>query len=241
MIAQIKQQIDDAIMAIANQKEHRNYLGASSIGEECDRKLWYSFHKPKRIDDPRVHRIMDFGHFSESYVISLLKHAGYDLFTDDGSGQYGFEDEELRGHVDGVIMIDDIPYLLEIKSANSKRFAEMVKDGVEKSNPIYYTQMQVYLKYMELSHALYVAINKDNCELHIEVVKYEKIKADYAVNRGKEIVRKETEPERKYQSKAFYRCKFCNYKDECWGQEPPGSSEEGIAPIKLGENFLLGK
>lgn len=240
-ITLIKKRIDDKIMEIANAKEMRSYLGASSIGEECDRKLWYSYHQPARINDPRVHRIMDFGHFSESYALSMLKHAGYEVFHEEGSSQYGFQDEELKGHIDGVIMIDDLPYLLEIKSANTKRFAEMVKDGIEKSNPVYFTQVQVYMKYMELHNTLFFVINKDTCEIHIEIINYQPMKADYAVKRGKDIVRQEKEPERKYASKAFYKCKFCSYKDKCWGEEPPKLAEEGTASIKLGEGFLLSK
>lgn len=242
MIAQIQQRIDDAIMAIVNSKTPRNYLGCSSIGEECDRKVWYSFHEPMKIEDPRVHRIFDLGHLLESYCISMLKHAGYEVFHDDGSGQYGFTDEEVAGHIDAVLMIDDTPYLLEIKSANDKRFAEMVKDGVAISDPVYYTQMQTYMRYMNLDHALFMAINKNTSALHMEVVKYEKIKADYAINRGKEIIRGEKEEaQRKYSSSAFYKCKFCNYRSKCWGEKPPEPAEKGAPPIKLGKSFLLAK
>lgn len=234
MITQIQQRIDDAIMAIANKKPSRNYLGASSIGEECDRKLWYSFHEPIKVDDPRVHRIFDLGHLLESYCLSMLKHAGYEVFYEESGEQFGFTDEEIAGHCDGVIIIDDHPHLLEIKTANDKRFAEMVKDGVEKSDPVYFTQMQVYMKYMELDRALFFAINKNTSALHMEIVKYEKIKADYAINRGKEIVRGEKEEaKRKYSSPSFYRCKFCNYRSKCWGIVPDEKSS-----IKLGVNFL---
>jgi CRISPR/Cas system-associated exonuclease Cas4 (RecB family) len=225
-IALIQQRIDSAIMAIANSKAPRRYLGCSSIGEECDRKIWYSFHEPIRVMDPRIHRIFDLGHLLESYCISMLKHAGYEVYHDDGSGQYGFIDEEVAGHIDAVINIDGLAYLLEIKTANDKRFAEMVKNGVAISDPVYYVQMQTYMKYMELDQAIFMAINKNTSALHMEIVKYEKIKADYAINRGKEIVRgAKEEAQRKYSSKAFYKCKFCNYKDVCWGG-PPEPTEE---------------
>lgn len=241
-IAQIQQRIDDAIMVIANSRKPRNYLGASSIGEECDRKLWYSFHEPKRINDPRIHRIFDLGHLLESYCLSMLKHAGYEVFHDDGGEQFGFTDEEVAGHCDGVVIIDDTPHLLEIKSANDKRFAEMVNHGVEKSDPVYYTQMQAYMKYMELDRALFMAINKNTSALHMEIVRYEKIKADYAINRGKEIVRgTKEEAQRKYTSSAFFKCKWCDHRSSCWGEEPPKPTEEGAPPIKLGRSLLLGK
>jgi hypothetical protein len=243
MIAQIQQRIDSAIMAIANTKPQRSYLGASSIGTECDRKIWYSYHSPKRIQDPRVHRIMDFGHFSESYIVSMLKHAGYEMYVDDENGdQFGFEDEEVAGNSDGVIIIDGEPHLFEAKSANDKRFNEMVKSGVAISDPTYYIQMQVYMKYLELDKALFFVINKNDGRLHMEIVNYEKIKADYAVNRGKEIIRgTEEEAQRKYKSPAFFKCKFCDHKEECWSGHDESSkpSEEVLNTFKLGGNFFV--
>jgi hypothetical protein len=241
--AQIQQRIDSAIMAIAETKPRRNYLGASSIGEECDRKLWYSYHVGSKIMDPRVHRIMDFGHFSESYIVAMLKAAGYEMFIEDENGkQFGFDDEEVAGNSDGVIIIDGVPHLFEAKSANDKRFNEMVKVGVEKSDPTYFVQMQVYMKYLELTQALFFVINKNNGAIHMEIIKYEKIKADYAVNRGKEIIRsEEEEANRKYSSAAFFKCKWCDYRSKCWGSQPPEPTEKGADPIKLGGNFLVRK
>jgi hypothetical protein len=173
------------------------------------------------------------GHMLESYCLAMLKTSGYEVFHEEGGSQFGFTDEEVAGNIDAVIVLGGKPNLLEIKSANDKRFAEMVKDGVERSNPVYYTQMQTYMHYMELDSALFFAINKNTCELHMEIVKYEKIKSVYAINRGKEIIRgKEEEAQRKYASKAFFKCKFCNYKDECWSSESPVVSEEMSSYIK---------
>jgi hypothetical protein len=243
VVAQIQQRIDSTIMAIADTKPRRSYLGASSIGEECDRKLWYSYHVGSKITDPRIHRIMDFGHFSESYIVSMLKHAGYEMFIEDQDGkQFGFEDEEVAGNSDGVIIIDDLPYLFEAKSANDKRFTEMVKVGVEKSDPTYFVQMQVYMKYLDLPNALYFAINKNNGAIHMEIIRYEKIKADYAVNRGKEVIRgTEEEAQRKYKTSAFFKCKWCDYRSKCWGTQSPEPTEESPDTFKLGGNFLVRK
>lgn len=241
MINEIRSKIDTTILDIVSKKASRGYLGASSIGEECDRKLWYSYHINKKVDDPRVHRIFELGHMLETYCLRLLTDAGYTLFQD-GAYQFGFEDEEIGGHADGVILIDGVYHLLEIKSANDKRFAEMVKDGVERSNPTYFVQMQTYMHYMELDSSLFFAINKNTCEIHMEIVKYEKLKSVYAINRGKEIIRgKEEEAQRKYQSKAFFKCKWCDYKSECWNNGTSEPTQESLDSFKLGENFLLPK
>lgn len=210
------QTIDNYLSEQIRKKTNRDYLGGSIIGKECDRQLWYEYHQPSQNDNPRVERIFHLGHLLESYVISLLKHSGFTVYHESEENQFGFKDGKIAGNIDGVIIVNDEPYLLEIKSASDKRFAEMVKVGVEQSDPVYYTQMQVYMKYMELNKALFVAINKNDCSLHIEEVGYNSIHADAKINRGKEIVEMKNEPERKYKTKAFYRCKICSYKEKCW-------------------------
>lgn len=211
--------IDRYLKTSIAQQKRRTYMGGSILGKECDRALWYEYHQPIANDNPRVERIFHLGHLLESYVVSLLKFSGYELWVeqDDGS-QFGFTDEEIAGHYDGVIMIDNTPHLLEIKSASKKRFDEMAKLGVKMSDPTYYIQMQVYMKYAELDKACYVAFNKDNSEIYSEIVDYNAMEANHAVNRGKEIARAKVEPERKYKTSAFFKCKFCNYREVCWSE-----------------------
>jgi len=210
--------IDNYLVQQIKQQTQRNYLGGSIIGKECDRQLWYEYHQSISNQDPRIQRIFHLGHLLESYVISLLKHSGYQVFHVDGDNdsQFGFKDGKIAGNIDGVIILNEVPHLLEIKSASDKRFNEMVKKGVYISDPVYYTQMQVYMRYMELDQALFVAINKNDCSLHFEVIKLDKMHADHMINRGKEIVEMKSEPERKYKTKAFYKCTYCAYKEKCW-------------------------
>lgn len=215
--------VDRFLKTSMKTQQRRTYMGGSILGKECDRQLWYEYHQPISNDNPRIERIFNLGHLIESYVISLLRHSGYTIYCEDENGeQYGFEDGIIAGHYDGIIMIDDNPHLLEIKSASKKRFDEMVKLGVRQSDPVYYIQMQVYMKYAELDKACFVAFNKDNSEIHCEIVDYNAMEADNAVNRGKEIASSKTEPERKYKTSAFFKCKFCNYREKCWD----GSNKE---------------
>jgi CRISPR/Cas system-associated exonuclease Cas4 (RecB family) len=216
VVTDITESIDAYLIKETEKKSPRTYLGGSAIGKECDRQIWYEYYQPIKNDNPRVERIFLLGHLMESLVLAMLKHAGYTVYheTDDGH-QFGGEDEEIGWHCDGVIMYHDTPHLLEIKSASDKRFNEMVKKGVRLSDPVYYTQMQVYMHYLELDKGLFVVMNKNNSELHMEVIEYNAIEAKYAINRGKEIVRNEI-PDRKYISKSFYKCAYCVYKEICW-------------------------
>lgn len=200
-------------------EDKRDYMGASILGEECDRKLWYDF-KLQSTFPARIKMIFEVGKLLESYVIGLLRNSGMTIIDRDDKGeQLGFIDGFIAGHVDGII--SGLPesskrHILEIKSANSKSFSGYVKNGVKQESQRYYYQMQVYMHYLKIEDALFVMINKDNCELYFERLKYDNIMAGFIINRGKEIALLSSEPERKYKTSSFYKCKFCNHAEECW-------------------------
>lgn len=212
--------VNDSLLFNAKTEKPRDYMGCSGIGKECDRQLWYDYKQPIRTNDPRILRIFRLGHIIEKEVIELLKKAGFVIHhSDDDDSQFGGKDEEIGYNIDGVLMMDDVPYLLEIKSASDKRFNEMVKKGVKISDPTYYVQMISYMHYMELDRAIYIAYNKNTSEMYFEIVVANKMEATYFINRGKEIARMDSEPERKYKTSAYYGCKMCSYRDRCWSED----------------------
>jgi CRISPR/Cas system-associated exonuclease Cas4 (RecB family) len=213
----IMERVNSSLLSSSKDGKPRDYMGCSVIGKECDRQLWYEYHAPIRTSDPRIHRIFRLGHIIEKEVLELLRMAGFTVHSADGDdSQYGGRDEEIGYNIDGVLMMDDTPYLLEIKSASDKRFNQMVKVGVKISDPTYYVQMITYMKYMELDRGLFIAYNKNTSDIHVEVVVASNMEANYFINRGKEIVRMDIEPERKYKTSAFYSCKMCSYREVCW-------------------------
>jgi len=213
--------IDDAIAKRVHSP--RDYMGASILGKECDRDLWYSYKKPKPVHDPRVQRIFDMGHIIEEYVVGLLREAGLSVYEKDEAGkQFGFIDGAIAGHMDGVVMgltESTKPHLLEIKSANEKRFKDFEKKGVKKMSNEYWVQIHVYMQKFKLDKGLFVIMNKNTCELYFERVDYDKGVADVYLTRGHELVGQVEEPSRKYKSSTFFKCRFCNYNEECWADE----------------------
>lgn len=209
--------IDKKLIDNSSKQQQRTYMGASMLGKECDRQVYYSYNFPIHKDDPSHIRRMLAGHLYESMAISILRNSGYTVYNEDGDGkQYCFSDGKIGGNCDGFIEIDGIHYLLEIKSANDKRFNDMVKLGIKISDPTYYYQVQVYMKYFELDCCYFYVINKNNQDHYAEYIKYSAIDADYIINRAKEIAEMNSEPDRKYMSSSFYKCKFCDYRERCW-------------------------
>lgn len=201
----------------------RNYMGASELGIECDRQLWYTWHKPKQNSDPRVQMIFDMGHMLEEYVVKVLREAGLKVWSEDDNGeQFGFIDGFIAGHCDGVVQglaESTKPHLLEIKTMNNKRFTLLEKKGVKVAERSIWVQTQVYAYKFELENALLVVINKDNCRMYYERIKLDATAADSALLRGEELIAQVDEPKRKYKNSKFFKCKFCDWADECWGGE----------------------
>ena len=100
---QIKEAVDQGIVKGEKKRERRKYIGASSIGDECSRKIQYRYlNKP--IDSgkeftARTLRIFQFGHNIEDYAAKWIQDAGFDLRTENKMGeQFGFSiaDGEIR-------------------------------------------------------------------------------------------------------------------------------------------------
>lgn len=59
---------------------HRNHLGASELGEECWRKLWYGFRWTKLEHfDGRMMRLFNVGHSAEPRFVTYLRGIGFEV------------------------------------------------------------------------------------------------------------------------------------------------------------------
>jgi hypothetical protein len=70
----------DAFCATYYESGHRNHLGASELGEECWRKLWYGFRWVKQeVFDGRMLRLFNVGHSAEPRFITYLRGVGFEV------------------------------------------------------------------------------------------------------------------------------------------------------------------
>ena len=80
---QISDAVDEKIIENNKKIPKRNYIGASSIGEECSRKIQYRFMNypsdPEREFTAKTLRIFQFGHEIEDYAAKWLRDAEFDL------------------------------------------------------------------------------------------------------------------------------------------------------------------
>lgn len=224
----INDRIDQA-MKLARAKEvPRDYLGASRIGEPCARKLAYEYLKvPGEEFTGRVLRIFEVGHNFEDLMATWIRAAGFELRTVNTRGhQFGFETMhgKIKGHIDGVLTGGpDIGHVYpggwECKSANAKSWNDVVKKGVRESKPLYFSQCQTYMGYLDLPWFLLSFLNKDSQEIYHEVVKYDPSEAQRLSDRAVDIIRTTESgllPARITDNPDFYVCRWCPFRDRCW-------------------------
>lgn len=231
----IAEAVDQGIVRVNERRERRKYLGASSIGDECSRKIQYRYLNYPQDENSgfsaQTLRIFEFGHGIEDHAAKWIKDAGFDLRTEDKMGeQFGFSiaDGEIRGHIDGVICDGPVdmcyPALWENKSAKDNKWKAFQRMGVAKANPTYATQIALYQAYMELTEcpALFTVVNKNTSEIYYELVPFDKELAQAASDKAVNILTASKAGDilpRIAQSKDFYLCKFCEFRETCWKGE----------------------
>jgi|ERR1700692_1521632 len=133
-------------------EEPRCYIGASSIGHDCDRKIWIQWRgeiNPKDFMNEENFgkrcRVFYRGKKEEENIINRLQTAGYllsdqqkqFLLTTPTTANQGHAVNAfpyfmgLKGHIDGIIVDDKDPekkkYILEIKTAKQESFKGVQK------------------------------------------------------------------------------------------------------------------
>lgn len=168
----------------------------SRIGERCARKLWYAFrgYSPAPLEG-RAAMIFDMGDRVEDAVRHWLDAAGYRV--EDAQREFSVHAGMFRGHCDGIIHgVTSRPHILEIKSANDRRFKAFQREGIRSVSPVYYCQAQCYMGYAGLERALFVVMNKNTCELYAERVHFSREDFEALHARAHAIITANDPPER---------------------------------------------
>lgn len=208
---------------------HRSHLGASAIGEECWRKLWYQFRWMKLGQaEGRMRRLWNRGNREEAQFEAFLLWAGFSVRTiNEATGkQYLFS--KINGHyggsTDGKLLIrwaNDYPVIAEYKTFAAKYFTKLKEEKLKKSNPKYYAQLCTYGREFEVKHALFYAVNKDNDEWYRELVALDWNYALELEKKATDIIYAKLPPARISEQAAFWQCKFCTFQGICHHGETP--------------------
>lgn len=207
-----------------NGSPFRRHLGASLLGKECGRELWYSFRWFKASHfNGRMQRLFNRGHLEEGRFIAMLKSIGVTVWSVDPSTgkqfRMSYADGHLGGSLDSVLQGTpdylDLAILGEYKTHNLKSFNNLKSKGVKVSKKQHYVQMQLYMHAYNLPYSLYMAVCKDNDELYTEIVVYDRHEAEKYLTRGTKLIYAQEPPPRISNKKTHFICKFCDYYDIC--------------------------
>lgn len=199
----------------------RPHMGVSMIGHSCDRWLWLSFRWAVQPEFPgRILRLFRRGHMEEVQIVSDLRAIGIDVRNQSAKQASVDFGSHVSGSIDAIIDggVPEAPtktHIAEFKTHSLKSFNDLEKNGVEKSKPIHYAQMQAYMLGSRIDRALYYAVCKDDDRIYTERVKLDKPFAEKLVERAKRIALSDRMPEPISSDPSWYVCKFCDAHSFC--------------------------
>lgn len=212
---------------------HRNHLGASELGKECWRQLWYKFRWAKAVNPGgRVLRLFNVGHSAEPRFITYLRGIGFEVkeFAEDGKqfrivgakGHYG-------GSLDGMCkapsryqLTEDIVLLNEYKTNNTgSGYNKVSTEALSKAKPEHFAQMSQYGFKYGLKFGLYMIENKNDSDITFKIVELDWNLGAQMERKAEEIIFSKEAPNRISDNPAFFNCKYCDFAGICHGNEVP--------------------
>lgn len=211
-----------------DQSNVRTHLGGSVIGDECSRRLWYSFRwfsYGGSHFSGRMERLFQRGHKYEHDFSTWLRGTGWTVQDRAPDGKQ-WSMSGVRGHYggsfDGIGYLKNDPdaWLLEYKTHNSKSFLHLIANGVASSKPKHFAQMQTYGTALQVKNALYCALNKNDDDIYYEVVPINILNGKTLLNKAEFIIDSPSAPPRVSENPAFFECKYCGFHDICHNGAP---------------------
>lgn len=220
-------QVNRQVIDLTHEAEDgfRHHLGASQIGDNCKRKLWFNFrHSKKIVHEARIVRLFNRGHTEEPRFIRMLESIGVKYYPHDPKTGKQFRISDCDGHFggscDGVgIGFPEYPdewVMGEFKTHGDKSFTDLIKKGVKLAKPVHYDQMVVYMHKAGYKKCFYMAVNKNTDELYTEWIFADPERADYLLEKADTIIHGEHVPERVSDSSAYFECRWCEYRSMCF-------------------------
>jgi len=208
----------------------REHLGASLIGKNCARALWYDFRWITRAQFPgRILRLFETGHLEEARLVRDLRATGATVLDVNPETGRQWQVEAHGGHFGGsldavVIGLLEAPrtwHVVEFKTHSAKSFRDLTAKGVVVSKPQHSAQMQIYMHLTGITRALYMAVCKDTDALHIERVHADAAAAERLLAKAGAVINAARPPVRISDDPAWWQCRFCDHHQVCHGDAVP--------------------
>jgi CRISPR/Cas system-associated exonuclease Cas4 (RecB family) len=207
----------------AQESRRSRRMGGSTIGDPCDRKLWYAFRwaLPAERHDARTLRLFQTGHWEEERLLNDLRLAGVSVFGEQDEAELcgGHFVAKIDAMASGVIEAPKAVHIVECKTHNAKSFAALERSGVQESKPMHFAQMQIYMHAFKLDRALYIAVNKDTDALYVERIKLDPEAVHRLEQKALRIIEADRAPPRIALDADSFSCRFCRYASMCHDED----------------------
>ena len=215
-----------------SQQPRRQYVGASGIGKDCERALQFEFAGAPRETDFKTEtlRKFDFGHMGEELARCWFQDAGFKLVQNsqkDGSRfRFVQMDGRFSGEPDGVFIdgpeIPGLTYpaMWECKSVGSKTYKQLMKDGLKKARPVYWSQIHTCMAYLGLKQTIFTVTNLDTGEQSHLLFEVDLEEAQRMTDRAVRIISSTDAGDllpRPYAKADHFECRWCSFAKRCWG------------------------
>lgn len=224
MASRIEAAYDDASVELYREG-NRKHLGASVIGDTCERRLWFGFrwihnHNP----GGRMYRLWQRGHREEPIVFEHLRLRGHVINEVDPATLKQWRLAALHNHFGGSCdgrgylpasfeYADEVGY--EVKTANDKQFKLFKKDGVRKWKPKYAAQMDVYGRAWGIRFFVFTVVNKNDDDKAVEIYECDWTNADRLLAKAERVITWRVPPPRLSEHPSYSECKYCDFNKHC--------------------------
>lgn len=202
-------------------EQRRDYLGASIIGRQCSRSIWYEYHgENSKAPSPTLTTIFEVGRRLEGLLIDYVEMTGIKVERPLHSNDYLFcqdkEIPELQGHMDAILHLNPgQKAVLEIKTTNAASFIKFKTKGLKHWDNTYYAQLITYMGMSNIDQGVLLAMNKDTSELHHEWITFDQTMYNELKTKALVIVSSNEEPPKINSSPLYYLCNRCKFIKLC--------------------------
>lgn len=220
----------DRRLEALQERRHSNRLGASQIGHECERALWYAFRWMTEIffDAATLKRFRD-GHDGEAEIIRRLQSVEGIEMPEEGKQH---ETTECDGHfvsrIDGVILgLLQAPktyHTFEAKVTSEENLKKLEKakeevgekDALKKWNSVYWAQA-IIGTYLEGLTRHYLVAGSPGVRREVSVrTNNDTVEALKLLAKARRVIYA-TQPAERIGDATFFRCRMCDHAGLCHG------------------------
>jgi hypothetical protein len=203
----------------------RQYLGASSVGSECLRKIQFDWLMDSD-HESRTRDIFRRGHLFEELTRQHLIRSGF-VFAPNSRLGFSAAGRMFRGHADGILVSGPAlpgvgyPCIWEHKCLGDQGWKALERDGLLKAYPVYAVQVAIYQAYLDVTEhpAIFTAVNANTCaRIHL-LVPFDAVRAQTWSDRAVVVIQATAAGEllpRGYDDPKDWRCRLCSHKEHCW-------------------------